>query len=232
MTVLDLIKSSLRLIGAIASSEVPNSEMVNDAKEALNSLLGEWHNKGLVSLTEQQTFNISSGSLSYTIGTDMTWNGNKPLKVLSAFISLNSVDYPLEIIGESEYMDISDKSVSCMPSKLFYLPGNNTGTVFLYGKPDQAYTITLLSQKAFTTYTSTSTSVDLPSGYLSALKYALAIEIAPEYESSPSQWLLSRANETISAIKRTNLKKPKAMQFDGIFSGGGGTYNVESDTFV
>lgn len=218
MTVLDLIKAALRLIGAIASSETPTAGQAQDAREALNLLLTEWHNDPLIALTEQQTFNVSSGTYSYTIGSGQTWNGNKPLKILSAYITDNGSDTPLRVINEVEYMGINDKDASGQPDYLFYDEGNTTGVVYLWPAPNDTFTCTILSQAAFTSYTSNSTTISLPNGYLQALKYNLAIEIAPEYEAQPSQWLVKRAMDTLAAIKRTNLKKTSRMRFDRALS--------------
>jgi hypothetical protein len=230
MTVLELIKVSLRAIGAIASSQTPSSNASSDALEALNLLLGEWHNNGLIAFPDIQTFNAVAGTKVYTIGTSMTWNGRCPLRIISAYSTIDDIDSPIKVISESEYMEISEKDESGIPSMLFFSPSGSTGTVYLYGNPDQNCTITILSNKPFTAYTDMSTTILLPDGYLSALKYALAVEIAPEYEAIPSDWLLKRANETLSAIKKTNLKRPVPMKFNTPFSGSG-TYNIETDTF-
>jgi len=233
MTVLDLIKSILRKIGVLAAAETPNSNTANDVLQSINLLLQEWDNEGLLALTERQTFNVTSGTQTYTIGPGMTWVGNKPLKIISAYITLDSIDYPLEIIGESEYMKISDKTVEEMPSLLYYQFSNSTGTVYLIGKPDQAYTITILSLKAFTEYSSLTTTISLPKGYQNALLFNVALDTWPEYsKQDPPQWLVRRANETLARIKKTNLKKAMPMQFDGIFLGSGGNYDIESDTFL
>lgn len=224
MTVLELISASLRLINALASSETPDANVAVDARTSLNCLLGEWMNDGLISLTEQQIFNTVINTSSYTIGTGMTWVGHKPLKVLSAILSDGSNDYPLEIIGENDYLNIGDKSTVGQPKFLFYKPSNSTGTVYLDCKPDKVYAITLVSQAAFVEYSANATVIDLPTGYLNALKYNLALELAPEYEIEPSQFVMKRAQETLAAIKRTNLKKPSKMQFDPILTG---KYNYE-----
>lgn len=233
MTVLELIKSSLRGIGAIASSETPSSDAVSDAVELLNMLLEEWHNEGLVAQSERQSFAVSEDTYEYTIGDGLTWDGNAPLKIISAYIALDGNDYSLKIIGEDEYMNIPVKDESGVPSRIYYERSGSTGTVFLHSSPEDDYTITMLSLKAFTAYSagSVGTTINLPSGYLSALKYALCVEIAPEYETTPSDWILKRANETLAAIMRTNLKKPKPMTFDPLFSNSYGRYNAVSDTY-
>jgi hypothetical protein len=238
MNVLELIKSSLRLVGAIASSETPASDMAVDAREALNLLLAEWHNNGLVSLTERQTFDVTGDVHEYAIGPGQTWDGNTPLKILSAYLTLGTYDYPLAIIGESEYMHLFDKSVKARPTKLCYVAGTGTGIAYLHGSPDTDYTITILNQKAFVEYTNNTTEINLPNGYLQALRYSLALELLPEYPNVPQNIvgiIMSRAQEAVGAIKKTNLKRPRQMTAGASFTGNsdnGGTYDIDSDAFL
>ena len=84
MTVLDLIKSSLRLINALASGETPDANSANDARIALNVMLDSWHNEGLLTLMEEQSFSVVSGTSVYSIGAGQPWAGNKPLKIDTA----------------------------------------------------------------------------------------------------------------------------------------------------
>lgn len=227
MTVLDLIKASLRVIGAIASSETPDSEMANDAMEALNLLLEDWQNEGLLSLLEQQNFSVSDGTLNYSIGSGETWDGNKPLRILNAHLRDSSgYDHPLSIITDKEYMEIVDKDLDGRPTVLYYLPSNSSGTVYLYPQPDADYTIYMLDQAPFTQYEDLDTTITLPNGYKSALKYNLALEIAPEYETEPSNWVVRQAQKKLAGIKSTNLKPPMPLKFDTVLTGGRGVFNI------
>jgi hypothetical protein len=231
MTVLELANAILRKSGSIASGETLRAEALRDCIESINLLLEEWHNDGIIALSQSQTFNVVSGTQSYTIGPAMTWAGSKPLKIIAAYLTINTIDYPLSIISENEYMGVADKTVSETPTLLYYVPSESTGTVNLVGKPDQNCTITILSNKAFTAYTAGSETVTLPDGYKSALVYNVALEVWHEYEKSdPPVLLVKRAQETLTAIKRTNLKKPAPMQLEGPFLSNG-TYNFDSDTF-
>lgn len=227
MTVLELIKSSLRKLGVLAEAQTPSSEASANAREALNLLLEDWQNDGIVSLLEQQNFSVSSGTLSYSIGSGETWNGNKPLKVLHAFLrDSNGYDHPLTVVTHEEYMDICDKDLEGRPTVLYYLPSNTTGTVYLYPEPNTAYTIYILDQAPFTQYTALDTTISLPNGYKSALIYNLAIEIAPEYETEPSTWVVRQAAKKLAAIKSTNLKLPIPLKFDPVLLGGPDTFNI------
>jgi len=234
MTVLELANAILRKSGSIASGQELRPEAMRDCIESINLLLEEWHNNGLIALSQKQVFNVVASTASYAIGPAMVWAGNKPLKITAAHLTLDDVNYPLSIIGDNEYMGIADKTVVETPTLLHYVPGESTGTVYLVGVPDQNYTITILSNKPFTTYTTTtgSETVTLPDGYKSALIYNVALEVWHEYEKSdPPTLLVKRVQETLAAIKRTNLKKAAPMQLDGLFCGGG-NYNFETDSFL
>ena len=54
MVTSDLIRSSLRLIGAISSSEAPAADESMDALEALNMMINSWGAVRFLSRTRQQ----------------------------------------------------------------------------------------------------------------------------------------------------------------------------------
>lgn len=227
MTVLELCKAVYRIMGVIAAGETPDTGQNSDFKEALNLLLGEWENMGLLSLSEEQQFTAATGTASYSIGSGETWDGNKPVKINAAACRIGGIDYPIEIINEDSYLNISDKSSTGIPNKLYYRPSGSTGTIYLSPAPAAAYTIIITNNKAFTTYSSDGTEIDLPAGYLSALKYNVAVELYPEFEMEPKQWVVSRAFSTLEAIKNTNSKRPPTMLTDTQ----GGVYDIDTGTY-
>ena len=229
MTVLELITAAYRKFGAIGAGETLSSGMSQDGLEALNLLLEEWENDGTITLTEQQTFNVTASTYSYSIGDSETWDGNKPLRILEAYVTISSYDYPLTEIYEKEYMRISDKDVEAYPTSFCYVPAESTGTVYLYPSPSTNGTITMLNNKAFTQYTELTTTVDLPNGYKPALIWNLSAELYPEFEQKDTPaWLLSRAEKTLNAIKTTNTRRPIPLKFDPILTGGRSRFNINT----
>ena len=222
MTVRDLIKRSLRLIGVIAAGETPDDDEMGDAMVSLNALLGSWVNEKLLTLTDDQVFSAVAGTAAYTVGPTMVWNGRKPIKIQSATVTdINGKTYPLKEYTYDEYIKIFDKITQSDPWAFAYLPSNTTGTFFLYPAPNAAYSVKLLSQKAFTKYTSLSTIIELPEGYENALTYSLAVELIPEYPGIDiSPQVMKKAAELVVALKKTNLKKAPFVQYDKIFSRG------------
>jgi hypothetical protein len=221
MTVLDLVKSILRLIGAISPNQTPKADQVRDTVIALNLLLGEWQAQGLLAFTELQEFAVTAGTARYTIGPDEDWNGHRPLRILNAALRHDQTDYWITMIGEDEYLEIARKSTVCIPTYLCYQPAESNGVVQLWGVPDRNYQISILSYREFTPFNEDGTEeIALPGGYVSALKYNGALEMYPEFErNDPPLFIVKRAAETIAAIKRTNLKRPKPVRFEPMFSG-------------
>ena len=72
----------------------------------------------------------------------------------------------------------------------------------------------LSNRTVFTQYTSNDTTIDLPQGYLPALKFNLAMEIAGEFESEPSLIVQRRAMDTLKNVKRlNNLHRVPRMRY-------------------
>jgi hypothetical protein len=227
ITVLDLIKASMRLIGAVASGEAPTAQEATDVRQVLNLLLQEWHNEGLISQVERQSFATVSGVGSYVIGNGSTWNGNKPLQILSAVVKDSSdTETPLRLIGDEEYNRISDKTTFGTPDLLYYLAGALTGTIYLNSVPDAVYTVTIVNQKPFSVYDTLTEDLIFPNGYISALKYALAVEIAPEFGQQPNGFIIQQAEKKKAQLKSSNLKRPAPIRFYNPTGRSGATFNI------
>lgn len=223
MTGLDLIKASLRLLGF---NETPTAEQSADALEALNLMMQGWQNIGDLALTQIQSFSVVSGTDSYVIGDGETWDGNAPVRVLKATLrDSNNIDRPVDVITDYEYMNIVNKSQSGTPYKLRYEKTGDTGKIYLYWVPQDSYTILLLNNTPFSTITLAG-DIELPAGYLDAMKYNLTVEIAPEYENDPSGWVVNQANEKLNIVKRSNERKPRKIRFNGNRR----MYNIETGT--
>ena len=74
-------------------------------------------------------------------------------------------------------------------------------------------TLVLDSWKPLSTLAALTTSLSLPPGYERALRYALALELAPEYGRQVSEIVMAAAVESKAAIKRMNIA-PAYLQVD------------------
>jgi hypothetical protein len=173
-TALQLITSAARLIGVVRKSEALSADEAVDGLEALNAMLASWVNSGLlVTARTWESFSVASAT-SYTIGPSQTLNTARPIVIKEAFFRVGSIDYPLAIISDEEYQSIELKVTgSSNPEYLSYDNGYPTGTIRLW--PQATGALHLLSEKALTSVSGLSSTIDLPPGWLRALKYNLAI---------------------------------------------------------
>lgn len=215
MTAADLIKASLRLIGV---SRNPKQEELTDALQALNMLLGSWANKRTAAYAlTKENFALVAGVGSYTIGTGSTWNTIRPTRIEEAYIrDADNIDYPVEIVRDlNQYARVLNKTEQARPTKLYYDPLYPSGMVYLSPVPETAETIYLHSMKSLTSFTTLTTDISLPPGYERALKFHLAVDLAPEFGVSVSVEVANGAEDSYRAIANTNTVVP-VIRFDDI----------------
>lgn len=200
-----IIDRALRLIGAIASGESPTATEGADGLTALNAMLDSWRNEKLTTYAISDLSLTMTGAASYTVGPSGDVNTTRPLKVESAYQTLNGIDYPVEVIEKDEWDSIPDKTTTGdLVESVHYSPTVTTGTLYAY--PRASGTLHINVRTPLDQFATVGTTVTLPPGYERALSFNLAIEIAPEYERQPSAAIIQMAKESKAAIKRTNSR--------------------------
>lgn len=218
-TVRDLIKGSLRLIGALATGETPPAEETSDALMVLNEMIASWSTENLfIPAQTKEVFPLVAGKGSYTMGPGGDFDTTRPIDIRQVMVQENAAspayELPVEIITVDEFARITAKSTTGSISSLAYFEGTAPlETINLYPVPNAAKNIVIYSAKLVASFASINDSIDLPPGYLKALRYGLAVELAPEYgrESSPS--IINGAIESKENIKRQNIK-PRYLKCD------------------
>lgn len=209
-TALDLITDSLIDLGAIDPSEALTADEGSHGLRKVNEMLASWSLESLaVPQILQENFSTVAATASYTIGSGATWNTTRPLRVESAFIRSNSIDYPLRVITREEYDRIQAKTTSYMPEYLYFEPSVANAVIYLYGVPDAVYSVFLNSLKQLQSFAALTTTVVLPPGYLRAIKSNLSVELAPAYNRNVPDAVLAIARESKAAVKRLNARTPK-----------------------
>ena len=222
-TALQLITGSMRLIEAVESGEAPTTDEQTDALAVLNQLLDSWSIQGLaVYRREFSPYVTVAAQASYVIGAGEEWDGARPTAIAEAYVTIDGYDYGLRVLTDSEYASEPNKTLeSSVPESIYYDPAYPDGRVYVVPVPDTALTITLVHDEAFTALASVSTSLSFPPGYERALRYALAVELAPEFGKTPSPIVMRNADEAMGLIKARNIQ-PAFASFDTTLTGGGG----------
>lgn len=217
-----LITSSLRTINAIASGETPTPEELTDALSQLNDLLENWSTQSLaVYMSQMETFATVAGTAAYTIGPTGTWVTTRPVFIDGDGIcTFQGVDFPVEKIGQEQYNSIGLKTIQ-QPIVESYLYQNDfpNGRVFLYPTPSQIVSIGLNTQRVLSSVPTIATVLSLPPGYLLAIRYNLAVLLAPDYRKAVTPTVQSIATSSFAAIKRANKQK-RVARFDAALQPG------------
>jgi hypothetical protein len=230
MTSLDLISSAMRLVGILGVGETPASNESTNALSSLNDMLDTWSNENLLIYDKVlEVFPLVGGQQSYTMGTGGNFNTARPLKIENAFLRTLSgsqtLDLPIEILNQDQWASISVKSLSStLPTKLISLGSYPLETILLWPIPSAANSLGLWTWKPLSNITLLTTIINLPPGYNKALRYNLALELAPEYGREPSPLVLAEAIASKETLKRMN-SKPNLMTIDAAALSHESTFN-------
>jgi len=207
MTVQDLIDGAFRMAAVIDAGEGPSSSESDDALETCNGMLGNWSTAGVPVVNLTRDAHTLSGAASYTIGTGATINVARPLKIRSAAVVVSNVSRDLKICTVEEWTAIRDRSRAGKFAKcLLYDAAYPTGTIYLSPTPASGGSLELWSVKAITEFASLGATVDLPPGYVHAIKCALAFLLAIEYGRPLTDALKLANDEAKSAIATLNAQ--------------------------
>ncbi len=207
MTAREFLTKTFQLAKIIASNEALSASEASDGLVSLNELLDSWATEGLmIPNTVQEDFNLVAGTASYTIGASGVFNTPRPLRIEDASVVVDDLQYPLQIITSQEWADISDKTISGRPTKLYYEKTAPLATIRLYPVPNAVEELRLHSAKPFTALASLDAAMSFPPGYMRSLRYNLALDIAPEYGQELPAQVQQVAFESKADLKRQNFQ--------------------------
>lgn len=212
-----LVRSSLRLIGAIATGETPTADEMNDGLSSLNDLLEILSTSNLaVYGSALEVFATIAGQALYTIGPTGNWNTTRPIRIAGDGIcTFNGVDFPVTQIGQGEYDAIGLKTQQQpIVEKLLYVNANPLGLITLWPVPSGIVNMSINTDRVLTAVTDINTAMIFPPGYLLTMRYMLGILMAPDYGITVSPEITSVATTSLAALKRANKVK-RQTTFDG-----------------
>lgn len=209
MTVRELIRKSMLLIGAVSSGESLSADEAADGLSSLNDLLDSWSTDGLlIPASTIEEFTLTPGQASYTIGVSGNFDTANPQVIEEARlkdVSGTAFEIPISIYNIQEYADITQKTTqSSQPDALYFQRGGALSTIYLYPVPSAANKLVLYSKKALSSFASVNDSIVLPPGYQRALRYNLALELAVEYGKQPSEYVFQTSQDLKAQLMRVN----------------------------
>lgn len=217
MTVRDLLKSSLRLINALAPGEAGENADLEDARLVANDLLETWRlEKLMVPHEQREVFTLTASHNPHTIGTGGDFVTTRPVRIERAGLvdTTQSPDYerPIEVIGAERYSRIALKDFeSSWPDRLYYRYATTSAlsAIFLYPVPSEANDLALYTWKPLASFDALGDTVVVPVGYTRALRYNLAMDLAPEFNLPVPEHVSRIASMAKAAIGTINLEVPE-----------------------
>lgn len=208
MTALDLITDALIEIGAHDLGQAVPAEEAALALRKLNQMLDRWATSPSMYPVLPEVSVPLDGSASYTIGPTGDVVATRPIRIDRATcVDSAGFEYQVRVLSRPLWDDIPNKDVTGGPvSDVWYDATSTNGTVYVYPKADNEYTLKLDVTSSLFSFTSLSTASTLPVGYESAIVSNLAVELAPSFQRQAPAELIRRAAGAVRAIKRSNTE--------------------------
>ena len=176
-----IIESALRKLGVLAEGQTPSAQNYADGMMALNTVISQLRAVGMP-LWARSEYTFTPTTNTYTIGTGMTLSTPFPVKLLQAFRTDTGAKIPLEIVAREDF-NILPTSSNGSPIKINYQPFVNYGNISLWPTPasTNTATITLVYQRPYQYFTTSTETMDFPEEWYNAIIYHLAVRLAPEW---------------------------------------------------
>lgn len=229
-----LIYGALRLIGVLRPGQTASPENLADCWAALNDMLDSWNTERLtVPAITPSVFPLVAGQETYTVGPGAQWDTGattRPSSISAATYQLTAqnspVDLPIGILSLAQYIAIRSKAIaSTLPTNLYYDMAPGIASLSLWPVPTVVSTLTLYTWQILAAFADLVTGYSFAPGYALALRFNLAVQIAPMEVmamKTPKVMMASveaKAREYKAFIKSANLPAP-VMRCDPAMLGG------------
>jgi len=249
MTAQNLIASALRLIGALASGEAATGAEANDGLAILNDMLDEWNSERLSVFTVERNggstdalrpggklFPLVPSQQTYTIGEDGTpdFDVVRPAKIVKVSLEYlgnpnTPIELPMKYVDETVWRQIPVKSTQAnIPHVMWDDHGFPNRTLSVYTVPSEVHNLILYMWVPLTSFAALANDNSYPPGYIKALRYNLAVDLAPEWQLNVPRDVMRQAISSKAKIRAMNTPTP-ILRTDPAIPRRSGHYNYYTD---
>lgn len=202
-------QAAVLYLGVLDSGEGLSAQQLADALAAANNLLDNWSSEGIFLYQDTITTGISltAGTQSYTIGAAQHIAIARPVKIQAAsFLNASGEGGPIEVVNEKKWASLPDRQKQSNRLEfLFYDRGFPTGNVYLSPVPLSTNpTLEIHTWAPLTEFADATTAITIAPGYLRMIELGLAIEIAPQYDMTPSATVQQNFLDAAERVRRLN----------------------------
>jgi len=230
MTANNIIKSALRLIGVLKPGRSAGPSETTDALLILNSMLESWAADRLnIFDISRALYTLIPNQQAYTIGPGANFDADRPVNIERAGLIISGttpIELPILVVDDIGWASIRAKSVATsIPTTLYPDNGAPWTTLNFWPVPTAAYQLVLYTWQALAGFADTTVDVWFPPGYIDAIRYNLAVALAPEWGRPIRPDVLALAQMSLARIQHLNLPAPEMACDSALMRRGGGGFN-------
>jgi hypothetical protein len=236
----DLLSSSFRLIGVLASGETMPADEAADGLVVLNQMLDSWNTERLMIFTQLiSEFPLVPGQQVYTLGAGGNFNIPRPsrierMSIVNLANPAQPLELPMEMLSDEDWQTVPVKVItSTLPLYVYDDGAFPLRNLSFYPVPQSTVNTRIYSWSSLLQFPDLTTDVTFPPGYLKAIRYNLAVDLIAEYPGEYSQLTVSsvttQARETKAKLKRLNIPSVQSGIDGALVDPDGGYYDWRSD---
>ena len=235
-TARDIVNFAYKDAGLLGLGQTLSGENASNGLTRLNRMIAQWRRRRTLIFATQNVSKVSTGAVSYTVGTGGDFSTTRPDKLEDGcFVRLNPIgtqptDYPLRIIqAREDYNKIVLKSMQSQPAYVFYDSAFPMASAFIYPVPTATiYEIFLMVKTQLAAFATLDTAFNAPEEYEQAMQQNLAVLLRKGFRLPDDMVLMRLAEASLNTIRNVNaqiqsMRMPADLTRPGY-------YNYLSDT--
>lgn len=204
-----LVEDALLNAAILGAGEVVSAEDQKLALRILNRMLDSWSTENLmVYSTTNESFVMTPNQATYSTAL----LSSRPVSIHSMYVSLNNIDYEVDMIDQQTYDAIPYKPTPAIPNKCFYNSSYPDGEFYFYPTPYAAFTCTVVQRKRLSDGFTADTVLSMPPGYEKAIIDGLSVELCRPFTRKEALPQLILAAETSKKNLRRLNYEPMVME--------------------
>jgi hypothetical protein len=241
MTQVDLISASLTEIGALSPGEPLRAAELQQGSVILGQMLDAWQADRLYVWAMQRILLVPATlKQTYTLGVGGDFNIPRPAKITRyGVVNLGNPQQPLELaldsLTEAQWSTIPVKNIaSALPKRIWDDQQFPLRNLNFWPVPNVQVNFTVYQWSAISTWPDYVTDVTFPPGYLEAIRYSLALRLAPSFGAAAqvTPLLVQLATSALNRIKTMNAPLIDLKCEPMLISGGNQVYDWRTDTWL
>ena len=236
-----LIERSMRLVKKLLVGQSATDDQLDSGLGFLNELLESWNLDGsMIYEQSREVHNLIGGHNPHTIGKQFDGGpaGDidvpRPVNIQEAsIISSEGSEYPIDLTSKERYQQISTKDTgSDISTRFWYEREWPLAKIHLYPVPSSGVRLVLYTWQPLPSGLSLEDKLSLPPGYMRALRFNLAVELAADYGIIVTAIVAKGARDSKAAVARANSNELAFVTPDPtVLPPGGGIYDVRSGNY-